>query len=94
MLIWDAEIVFFFFHNRRPSNILSLHPFTPIYFRYTQKSILQTVPEAVENERPEVPPRLNSNTRFWWNSSEGDDDFCTINVWIWEMHKISFNLLP
>ncbi|CRK91522.1 CLUMA_CG005183, isoform A [Clunio marinus] len=28
----------------------------------TQKSILQTVPEA-ENERPEVPPR-NSNTRF------------------------------
>lgn len=51
-----------------------------------QKSILQTVPEA-ENERPEVPQRMN-NTRFWWNSSVNDDDddkddFCTINVWIY-----------
>lgn len=55
--------------------------FSPLR-QMTQKSILQTVPEA-ENERPEVPPRMN-NTRFWWSSTTSSDDnnFCTINVWI------------
>lgn len=65
---------------------------SPATIHLTQKSILQTVPEA-ENERPELPQRMNNNTRFWWNSSDSENDFCTINVWILQRRFFTLTLI-